>query len=169
MKYYKGFLYIWGDYTSQHKPLYKYDLATGIWISIQPLGKQIGLTVNYGLCIYQDYLYSVLGSWTSSHSIYRINLISGNYELEELIIDKSGLGDSGYGYDCTDNMMYLFGGTDGTGQFNTLSSLDFDRFPLKFNILSINMNTPTPRSNHAIEVYDNNLYIYGGITNGGSQ
>lgn len=169
MKYYSDSLYVWGDNQSLYTPLYKYDLNSGEWVKILPTGKQVEFMYNNGMCIYKDFLYSVLGLWQSSNYIHKINLAFGNYELEEIFIDRMGLGNSWYGYFCNDNLMYLFGGADASGKFNTLSLLDFDQYPLKFQTISKNMKTPTARSGHGMEVFDNVLYIYGGMTNGGTQ
>jgi N-acetylneuraminic acid mutarotase len=55
------------------------------------------------------------------------------------------------------------------GNLNTLSVIDLDKYPLEYINLSKNLSTPTPRSNHGMEVYDNSLYIFGGVNNEGDQ
>lgn len=170
MTYYNKSLYIWGDFVSYTKPpLYRYEIATGTWTRIQPLGDQVGMAINYGLCIYNHQLYSVLGSWDLSYSIVKINLKSDNYELERIWIDRTGLADSGMGYYCDDNMIYLFGGGTDAGYFNSLTVLDFDKYPLQFKFLSKDMKIPTGRLGHAMQVYDDKLYIYGGVIDSGSK
>jgi hypothetical protein len=170
MKYYNQSFYIWGDLVSSaNPPLYKYEISKGIWTRVQPLGEEVGMAVNYGLCIYNHKLYSVLGSWGLSKSVIEINLTSENYELERTWIDRRGLGDSGLGYYCDENMIYLFGGTTDGGHFNSLSVLDLDKDPLQFKFLSKDMKLPSARRGHAMEVYDDKLYIYGGITDSGSK
>lgn len=154
-----------GDTTSFYKPLYKYEIATGQWIRIEFIGKQVESVQNNGLCIYKNTMYSVLGSFSSSSSVYKIDLKSGNYELEDIYIDSDGMADSGFGYACKDNMIFIFGGSTYTGKHNNLAVLDFDKLPLKFTILSKQFKTPTARRGHAMELYNNKLYIYGGITN----
>jgi hypothetical protein len=170
MKYYNQSFYIWGDSVSYNKPpLYQYEIATGIWTRVQPLGDEVGMAVNYGLCIYNHKLYSILGSWDLSNSVIEINLKSENYELERTWIDRTGMGDTGLGYYCDENMIYLFGGTTDSGHLNTLSVLDLDKHPLQFKFLSKNMKLPSARRGHAMQVYDDKLYIYGGITDSGSK
>ena len=60
--------------------------------------------------------------------------------------------------------MYLFGGSSVyDGYFNNLSILDLSQEDLKFEVLNKAMNVPTARRGHAMQAYDDKLYIFGGV------
>jgi hypothetical protein len=169
MEYYQGSLYIWGDEDSYKMPLYKYDLDTKEWITILSLGEEVSFPGDYGLCVYKDNFFVIIGSRDSKSSIYKIDPASGNYETYEFSIQKSNFARYGFSYTCEGNYFHLYGGVNDKGILNTLSVIDMDKVPLEFTILSKHISTPTPRSNHGMEVYDNSLYMFGGVSNMGNQ
>ncbi len=63
------------------------------------------MAINYGLCIYNNQLYSILGSFGLSDSVIKINLMSENYELERIRIDRIGKAESDMGYYFDENLI----------------------------------------------------------------
>lgn len=57
----------------------------------------------------------------------------------------------------------MFGGDSWAGFYNSLVTLDLDNITSQFNILSRTMETPSPRRGHAMEAYNDELYIFGGV------
>lgn len=146
---------------------------TGIWTRIEPLGIRLNNVTDNSLCRYKDDLYSILG-WDTTieipiYSIYKINLSSGTYQMEEISIAKEDMAEWSFGYDCKDSMMYLFGGGSLAGYYNTLAELDLSQSVLQFKIVSEPMNVPTARRGHAMEAYDDKLYLFGGIDKYGNR
>lgn len=172
MEYYNGSLLIFtGEY------LYKFEIESKTWNRFELSGKKLSPINSYGLCIYKDSLYSVFG-WDievskDESSIYKVDLKTGNYQVEEIEIDKDGIGSWSYGYDCNDNIMYMFGGASMneilTEYFNSLVVYDLDNPTAPITNLSPNMKLPTPRRGHAMEVYNDELYILGGINGSGNK
>jgi N-acetylneuraminic acid mutarotase len=163
MDYYKGSLYFYsGEF------LYIYSLKDNIWTSRMPLGKEYTMLIAYAQCVYNDALYLILG-WDdniggASEKIYRIDLSSDKNEFEEIFISNEGIADYTFGYDCKDNLVYLFGGSSvDYGYFNNLSILDLSQQDLEFKVFNKAMNVPTARKGHAMQAYDDKLYIFGGV------
>jgi hypothetical protein len=65
--------------------------------------------------------------------------------------------------------VYLFGGSNKAGYSNNLSLLDLSEKDLEFQILSRRINVPTARKGHAMEAYDDKLYIFGGVDGDGNE
>jgi hypothetical protein len=163
MSYYKGSLYIYSI-----DLLYIYDLNANVWTSRKPLGKEYTILMDYAQCVYNDTLYLILG-WDnyipgSSEKIYRIDLSSDRNEFEEILVSKEGIAEYTFGYGCKNNLVYLFGG-DSTydGYSNNLSILDLSKQDLEFKVFNQAMNVPTARKGHAMQAYDDRLYIFGGV------
>jgi hypothetical protein len=58
----------------------------------------------------------------------------------------------------------VFGGSSVyDGYFNNLSILDLSQQDLEFKVFNQAMNVPTARKGHAMEAYDDKLYIFGGV------
>jgi hypothetical protein len=91
-------------------PLFKFDLTKREWTTILPQGKQVPYTVDYGLCVYNDKLYAVLGSYTSETFLYTINLESGSYEIDEIFLEASNSAKYAFSYSCHNNYIHLYGG-----------------------------------------------------------
>jgi hypothetical protein len=100
-----------------------------------------------------------------SEKIFRIDLSNDNSEFEEITIsNQKNVAEWLFGYDCKDNLVYLFGGGSlDDGYFNNLSILDLSQKELEFKFLNQDMNVPTARKGHAMEAYDDKLYIFGGV------
>jgi hypothetical protein len=163
MDYYKGSLYIYSI-----DLLYIYDLNANVWTSRKPLGKEYTILIDYAQCIYNDALYLILG-WDdniggASEKIYRIDLSSDKNEFEEILVSKEVIAEYTFGYDCKNNLGYLFGGgSDYNGYSNNFSVLDLSQQDLEFKVFNQAMNVPTARKGHAMEAYDDKLYIFGGV------
>ena len=147
--------------------LYIYDLNANIWTSRMPLGKEYTILIDYAQCIYNDALYLIMG-WDdnifgASEKIYRIDLFNDRYDSQQISISNEGIADYTFGYDCKDNLVYLFGGDSDSGYFNNLSILDLSQQDLEFKVFNKAMNVPTARKGHAMEAYDDKLYIFGGV------
>jgi hypothetical protein len=67
-------------------------------------------------------------------------------------------------------MVFVFGGeTFGRGNYNSLSVLNLDHSKLEFQNLSDKLTVPTARRGHAMEVYNDKLYIFGGVDISGNR
>ena len=168
MGYYNGSLYLW-----EGSCIYKFDLQSEEWNKIVPSSKNLNAVTDNGMCIYNDSLYSVHG-WDKVNSramkyIYKVNLIGEIYEVEQTVIEKEGVADWLFGFECKDNMMYIFSGGAESGNYNSLVMLDLDNLSTPLTQLSQNIETPTARRGHAMEVYNDKLYIFGGIDNNGQK
>jgi hypothetical protein len=106
----------------------------------------------------------------SSFYIYKIDLSNENYNTEEIPISNKGVAELLFGYDCVDNLIYLFGGgTNLDGFINSFSIIDLSQPKLEFQILSNPMDVPTGRRGHAMEAYNDILYIFGGVDSNGKR
>jgi hypothetical protein len=163
MDYYKGSLYI-----NSRNYLYIYNLETNVWTREKSSENQDIHLIDYIQCVYNDNLYLILGwelaSYTSSNQVYKIDLSSERYELVKISILTEGIPEDMFGYDCADNLLFQFGGgTTTDGEFNNLSVLDLSFQDLEFENLSEHSKVPTARKGHAMEAYDDKLYIFGGV------
>jgi hypothetical protein len=92
------------------------------------------------------------------------DLSKDNYEAEEIPIYNKGVAEFLFGYDCVDNLVYLFGGgSNNDGYFNNLSIIDLSQNELKFQLFNTAIDVPTARRAHAVEAYNDKLYIFGGV------
>jgi hypothetical protein len=152
--YYDGSLY---THVKDH--MYIYNLNTSSWTSIIPKGESDFDIYFHNQCIYEGSLYLIKGI-----DIYKIDLSNHRYEVQEISIPKEGMAELSSGYDCVENQVYIFGGDSvSNGFFNTLSIIDLSSQNLEFQILTNNMNVPTARRGHAMEAYNDKLYIFGGV------
>jgi hypothetical protein len=165
MNYYEGSLYLWGGQNAMNE-LYRYEFATEKWNIIKTSGTEVNNTENNGICIYNDSLYSLSGYHPKINSrvdsIFKINLKSGLYEVEEITISHRDKGDGSFGYGCMHNNMYMFGGYSTQGDRNTLLSINLDETQPNLTLLSKHFIKPAARHGHAMDIYDDKLYIYGG-------
>jgi hypothetical protein len=100
----------------------------------------------------------------TSFFIYKIDLSYENYSAEQIPISNEGVAEWLFGYDCVNNRVYLFGGgSNADGFFNSLSILDLSQSKLEFQLLNEDMNVPTARKGHAMEAYNDKIYIFGGV------
>jgi hypothetical protein len=163
MDYYDGSLYIYSGNT-----LYIYSLEANLWTEADTSGDYDTLLTDYAQCIYDDSIYLILG-WDDvkgepSQTIYRIDLLDEEYLFEEIPIEYEDAVDSLMGFACNDTLAYIFGGSKEIDGFsNNLSILDLSQEDMEFEILSDLFIVPTARRGHAMEVYDDKLYIFGGV------
>jgi hypothetical protein len=160
--YYKGSLYM-----IHEGKLIKFELSSGI-VSYIDVSKSIPDIWDYGLCVYGDYLYSSFGiSQQAYNHIIRINLRSREYITEEITIEE-GPGWA-FGYTCRDNIMSFFAGNSYQGFKNYLWSYDLDNYDIRITTLSKNMNIAPARKGHSMEVFDNKLFMFGGVNAAGKR
>jgi hypothetical protein len=169
MDYHKGSFII-----NYNDILYMYNLDKSTWTQKAISGKRKTNLTDYTQCLYKDTLYMIMG-WDileelPSSSIFKINLSNENYEAKEIPITNKDIAEWTLGYKCRDSFVYLFGGgSHMDGHFNSLSKLDLSQPELKFEILNTNMKVPTARQGHAMEVYNDKLYIFGGVDSNGER
>ncbi len=154
------------------KNLFRYEIDTGVWTTIQISNSDITPAISCGFCLYKDTLYAVDGfvptSFQPAGYIHKIHLKNGEYSVEEVSTNQGREGAGGFGFYCHENLMYIFGGHTMTSIRNSLVAVDLDTTDLKRIVISGEMRIPNSRSGHAMEVYDDKLYIYGGIKNDGT-
>jgi hypothetical protein len=158
-----------GSFIIHHNDiLYIYSLDKSTWTQKEMPGKIETNLTYYTQCLYKDTLYLIMG-WDAlenkgSYSIFKIDLSNENYEAQEIPVSNIDIAGWALGYKCKDNLVYLFGGGSLLdGYFNSLSILDLAKPELKFEILNTNMKVPKARQGHAMEVYDDKIYIFGGV------
>ncbi len=145
-----------------------YNLDTNVWTKVTLEGTPNSIKGDYINCVYNDNLYLIMG-WgdgtiDESKMIYKISLSNDDFKLQMIHISNEGMADWVYGYTCKDNLAYIFGGGSNiNGYFNNLSILDLSLESLEFQTLSANTNVPTARRAHAMEAYNDKLYIFGGV------
>jgi hypothetical protein len=66
------------------------------------------------------------------------------------------------GYLCKDNLIYILGGAYLQGNLNSLAVIDLNIRELRVSPLSKNHSIPIERGGHAMEVYNDELYLVGG-------
>jgi hypothetical protein len=117
-------------------------------------------------------MYVVLGYNHEDHknlkTIWRIDL-TVPVTWEELDYSEVDLNifRSNFGHFSQKGTLYMFGGYTLSGFKNDLAVLNLgkhyiDEDKLAWKILSKDMNVPTPRLGHAMDIYDGNIYIFGG-------
>lgn len=153
--------------------IYKYELLNNVWIKIQTKGKFQRNIISNSLIVYKDHFYSFYG-WDFTAStpvteITKVNLSGDSYEVESIYINNEEIAGWSHAYVNKDNYVYLFGGGSQEGYLNSLSRLDLDQSTLSFDILSKILDYPTARGGHAMEVYNDEIYIFGGIDNYGNK
>jgi hypothetical protein len=168
MTYYNSSLYIW---SGSH--IYKYELMNNVWIITRDKGTaQRNITAN-SLVVYKDSLYSIYGwDFVSSNGvaeIIKVNLSGDSYEVQSIHIKNDEIANWSHAYVIKNNLAYLFGGGGYDGYNNSLARLDLDNSNLGFKILSKFSEYPIARGGHGMEVYNDELYIFGGIDNNGNK
>ena len=165
--YKDGKLYIWGAggiISTIISEMYVYDIEEQYWRTLDIKGKKENASLVYGFCTYENSLYVVNGfdrqKVLGYKAIKRLDLEILEWEKYDVGEDDIAFG--GFGYVCDGSMVYLFAGFSIDLTFNNLWSLDLSAQKLKWNLLGKSTRVPTARSSHAMQVYDDKLFILGG-------
>jgi N-acetylneuraminic acid mutarotase len=168
MEYYNGSLYLFVGTI-----IFIYDLNMENWSKIETSNEVQDRILDSAQCFYKEKLYTFKG-WDKVNKIYNsysyiMDLSNDELEMNKLEIDLESIASAGFGYNCIDGILYMFGGYSDDGYSNSLSIIDFNKSNLKLELLSRDMNVPTPRQGHAMQVYDDKLYIFGGVDGNGNR
>jgi N-acetylneuraminic acid mutarotase len=165
--YKDGKLYVWGAggiINPIISEMYAYDIEKQYWSKLDIKGKQEDASLVYGFCSYENSLYVVNGFDRHANLghkfINRLNL--ENLEWEKYNVEEEDMAFGGFGYVCDGSMVYLFAGFTSDITINNLWSIDLSAQKLEWNLLGKRTNVPTARSGHAMQVYDDKLFILGG-------
>jgi N-acetylneuraminic acid mutarotase len=154
------------DNGSNSTKLYRYDLNSNSWAVVDISGPGLDYIQGNGQCVYKDILYSIQGYHTYSgkrlKEIYSVNLKDDKKVWEEIQFSQPYEDRAAFGYICKGSTVYIFGGYDGKENTNKLIKIQLSTYELNFNSLSESLTVPTARYGHAMEVYDEKLYILGG-------
>ncbi len=179
IQFYNGALYFFGgnDYVgSLDVNLYKFDLLTSEWsvvsmlTSERPYGRIMGGSAIVGSYYYiiggycNDLYHDIPDIWRVDLSIYPTSWEYINMEHDPYY---EHLARDGFGYAFSDSKVFIFGGWTYNGIKNDLLELDPSKvyegvLPFQWKIMSELAVIPTARVGHAMEVYNENLYILGG-------
>jgi N-acetylneuraminic acid mutarotase len=175
MVYKEGKLYIWGaDGMLQpaRNDMFVYDIDSGFWKILETQG-QIQSPLSYGFCEYNDSLFVINGydRFTASQfeHVSRLNIKGDNKEWVRYDTMKPDMAAASFGYVCEGSMVYIFGGFNNQDAHNDLWKMDLSAEQLEWIQLGRNIQIPTARSGHAMEVYDDKLYILGGVDKYGNK
>lgn len=176
MVYNKDNLYIWGGTDKNMKSieeLYRYDIHTATWTSEQISDINKKVVTGHGLCAYEDNLYMINGYNSSTELFYkeitRLNLDKNTKQSEIFYQFDIKMPQGAFGYVCSGSTVYIYNGLSEDGYRNDLISIDLMQSDPKITILSASMKVPTARYGHAMEVYNNKLYIFGGVDSYGNE
>ncbi len=166
---------MYGQSYGTHKrsgELYRYELETKTWNVLSVSGEKPPALIGLMSYMYKDYLYLTAGfkiqEQSYLESIWRINVYNPvaweKIEYKNSDPDISRAYASKYSQNVT---LYMYGGYNISGLKNDLLVLKLgehyiDEDKLAWKILSKDMNVPTPRLGHAMDIYDGNIYIFGG-------
>lgn len=134
-----------------------YDIETEYW-SIIEIRTDYDLYGVASTCTYSDIIYLV----DYKDEVVRIKLDSDILEAEKLEEENNPIFRHDYGYTCDGSYLYRFGGAYDDKSGNELWRIEFSSDKVKWENLSKNLKTPTARSGHIMEVYNEKLYILGG-------
>jgi N-acetylneuraminic acid mutarotase len=158
--YKDGKLYFWDVTDIQESvKIYVYDIETGYWSLIEHK-VSYEHPIEYGvICVYNDTIYMI----DTIGSIIKLKTEGNSLEWDKLVIDSNNLPIHAYSYIVNDRYLYIFAGYNDYKNLNGLWRIDLSSDNLQWINISRDMNTPTPRSGHAMEVYNEELYILGGV------
>lgn len=165
--YKDGKLYIWGTgglVSMLISEMYVYDIEEQIWSTLDIKGTQENASLVYGFCAYENSLYVINGFDRQKVLGYKfINRLDLEIlEWDKYDVKEDDMAYGAFGYVCDGSMVYLFGGFTSNVTFNNLWSIDLSAQALKWNLLGKRIKVPTARSGHAMQVYDDKLFILGG-------
>lgn len=176
MAFKDGSFYIWGSIGSNGelvKELYRYDIENKAWSVNEVSGEGPKYIGGSGMCTYKESLYIINGydevSELFTSMIYRVNLDVDDKEWELVGSTDKDAPKAAFGFICRENTVYLFAGQNSNGYTNGLITIDLDR-PESYNrVLSSSVTVPTARYGHGMTVYDDKLYIFGGVDKYGNK
>jgi N-acetylneuraminic acid mutarotase len=152
---------------SQSSKVYRYDLKSNSWSILDKTGSGLDYIQAHGQCAYEESLYIIQGYNSYSGGLitqmYKVDIESNNKVSEPIEIFEFSNFNAAFGCICSGDTVYIFGGFTGSeGLTNKLFKMQLSSYELNFTELSKSMNTPIARYGHAMEVYDEKLYILGG-------
>ena len=134
-----------------------YNLGTNSWTETEASMESFSFFA-VG-CLYGDHLYVIEGDTT-----VKMSLSNDDFNFEEIHISNEVKVNYEIAYTCIDNLVYIFGGDSmDKGYSNQLLLVDLSSQELEYVTKSGDMNVPTGRRAHAMEAYDDQLYIFGGV------
>ena len=175
LNYLDGVLYLVGGEADAspdpYKPeFYKYDLSSYSWEEVSALKSFVNRNL-HGSCIFDNYLYLFYG-WSNLlnsnvDSIDRIQLNSSSATWEKLEVEPTNenLLRSTYGYACSENKVYMFGGYSAQTLRNSVLQFDLSQLPLTYQFLAHDYYGPLSRTEHSLVVINAEFYLFGGINN----
>lgn len=144
--------------------MYVFNIQEQYWSVLDIKGTQLEASLVYGFCGYEDSLYVMNGfdrqKVVGYKAINKLNLNKLEWERYDVQEDEMAFG--AFGYVCDGSMIYLFGGFENEETYNNIWSIDLSQNKLKWNMLGRRIKVPTARSGHAMQVYDDKLFIFGG-------
>ncbi len=144
-----------------------------VWIITRTTGIAQRNIISNSLVVYKDSFYSFYG-WdfvdsTPIPEITKVNLSGDSYEARSIYVNTEEIAAWSHAFVIKDNLVYFFGGGSQEGYLNSLARLDLDKSNLSFEILSRVSDYPIARGGHGMEVYNDELYVFGGIGNNGNK
>lgn len=147
--------------------LYKFDLSTGYWETLK-VSKPIDMIYGAGMATYKDSLYLFPGfsneQGIDTLTTYRLDLTASNYDWEILQYDPSSAGNipfDSYAFDFIGSTAYFACGWS-TILHNSFITVDVSVRPLNYKKLARDYISPSPRKNHSLIQFGNQLYLFGG-------
>lgn len=174
LAYYDGSLYLWGtykEYNSIKGELFRYDLSSESWSIVETLSDDISYIQGHGMFTYNTDLYIINGyelrTGEFHNRIHHLNLDAENKVWEEATNPEVNRNKAAFAYVCEGDILYMFGGLSKEGQTNQLLEINLKLIE-ESTELSKSMRVPTARYGHSMEVYNDKLYIFGGVDKYGS-
>ena len=167
ISYYNGSLYFFGIPTnlpSNNKFLFKYDLQSQSWSSIEtsnynPYGRKTQKSF-----IYNDLLYIIFGYNEVDkdlRSILKFSFISGNWESQSQTMESYRLGSSSV---QIGSMAYFISGITSTSYVNSIIRFNLgDEYIIEETIFK-SQDFPVKRKNHVSCALDNEIFIFAGVS-----
>jgi N-acetylneuraminic acid mutarotase len=176
IQYYKGSLYVFSgieSLTYASNEIYKYDIERSHWSLVKTSGAQIPRLYGCFSTVIDGYLYILFGlteSYLLSNDIYRINLDEIEPVWEVAYIDREDDFDESIPrinsfIASIGDKIVMFGGWNVQGVKNDLvifEPTDLKNLKLKYRYLNKVTEMPTARIGHRMEVYQDNLMVFGG-------
>lgn len=176
IQYYKGSLYVFSGISSfkyATNELYRYDIERSNWSLVKTSG--VSIPDLYACCgiVIDSYLYILFGftkTYSISNDIYRINLdeVEPTWEVVDIIEEDDFIQSIPRVNSLLVNMedkVVMFGGWNSQGVKNDLVILepaDLNNSKLKYRYINKITEVPPARIGHRMEVYQENLLVFGG-------